>query len=229
MRAYKFLNADDVPKMMAGSILMRPLRYFRDIEAKMGTWIGDGLENSVEITLSRTHGLTYDEAKSVMPPGYSFDDTGFPLNITEGVRFIYESGDEKFVFCISVGDFGHLREAMCVRSERNPQPYDACVEIMYVKSFFQHIVNTGMIGQARFLDVFEPPGLGKVRYEDVSRSVASLPLAEPDPFRKRRQFQFQSESRLVATPRTVLTDAVKVTFKDAGLFIREKEVPFPKS
>jgi hypothetical protein len=223
---YKFLHEKDVEKVLDGSLMFRPLRFYRELEKTHGPWIGDELENTVKLVTGDRF-VTAAQLDRLTPTG------GFKFIagdiVVRNITIIWGgTSDPRFdpyVWCASFGTFPELCRAMCTKSDRNLDPYDACIAIPCFQSFCAHIVDAGIIdGGARVRDLrgeAKAVGYGHVTY---GPDVATPPI--PSPFLKSHTFSQQREVRWAILPDRDYGDQLFVTFPDARNFMKRNPLDF---
>jgi hypothetical protein len=211
--------------MLAGSILLRPLRYFIALEQTKGRWIGDAMEGSVMADLKGSH-----DGKAVMemtPLGHNPIISVAPglsnVTITDCVLH-YTTPTSLYVWCVSAGQLPDLRKAMCVKSGQNPNPYNACVQIIDFGAFTAHVIRNGTIGALIADKAFSRATIRPVEYGEIRKTTSRERLPTPGPFLKDKDFAFQREYRMVLEPRGDMGDAVVVHFPDAQRFLRRVDL-----
>jgi hypothetical protein len=219
--AYKFLRLKHVPLMMAGTVVLRPLSYYRQLEITQGPWIGDRMENAVETKIVRGGPVQIDELVASSPRGYDpgISGTGEVLVFDSEIRYLGQG--DPYVLCLSVGDFNDLSRTMCRKSDRNKDPYDACVMVRDVPAFLTHLKDKGTVDGKPLTEVFRGARFGSVVYSDVSRPPGAGQHDAPSPWLKDRKFSDQREIRFAAMPRSHLGDMVVVKFPDPDNFLTE--------
>jgi hypothetical protein len=161
----KFMRSVDVDKILAGSILFRPLRYYRILEIVSGDrWIGDRSEGvshwiennplASEPSDSGKISVNIDVASGAIemsgpPKGVSgivmtsgVADNIHSMGMSEGssanLRAHVVDG---FAFCFSKGDLDSLWPVMCRQTDDDP--YDAAVEI---NDLYRFVINLYFFG-----------------------------------------------------------------------------------
>lgn len=220
MRAYKFLDKADVDKMLGGTVLMRPLRHFIKLEATAGRWIGDAMESGVLANIKGLH--TAQSVSEMTPVGFSPIIGGHSVeSYMEDCIIHFKAPDDFYIWSSSVGNLKDLKSVMCIKSERNPKPYEACIEILDLEAFTRHVHATGVIGPTTFSGAFSECQLAQVSYQEVTKVPGTGRLPSPGPFIKSKDFEFQREHRFAAKPRGNLTDQIIVHFPRPAQFLRQ--------
>lgn len=211
---YKFLNKQDVDYVLQEeTILISKQSHYRSEYERTGDeWIGDPRDGDSRLRLnlftSKPSQEDIDAAARVS------------IGIDKDSRNIWMFGNEsierydEYIFCVAKGDLESLTAAMCTRSERNKNPYDACIEINDMDALCK-LLGDGCEGYARApmrgqFVVHSNSPLEDVQYVDGFRDAR---LEQHHPFVKRTIFRHQCEARIImsVSPNTdVPTIIVKV-------------------
>ncbi|WBL82294.1 hypothetical protein I3J27_18350 [Bradyrhizobium xenonodulans] len=198
---YKFLRARDVDSMMSGSVLIRPLSFYRRLEEEGGKpWIGDRLENRSEVSVGHLSDKTPELLKRIAP-------TGMPAAISpmdgakdwsvDNINFTYEFANDPWVFCASDGDLEALTKVMC---GGGGDSYDACVRIKDFSAFHRHLHERGHVDGEPLANLFKASHADRVRYDRVSIAIEEGQPLVPNPFLKDIKFADQREARYALLP-----------------------------
>ncbi|MCA1514558.1 hypothetical protein [Bradyrhizobium sp. NBAIM01] len=218
---FKFLRSRDVNSILGGSVLIRPLSFYRRIEEEGGKpWIGDRLEYTSEVLVQHISDRTTDLLKRIAP-------AGMPAAISpmEGAKdwsarnlmLSYTFIDDPWVFCASDGDLKQLTKIMCDGSEDG---YDACIKIKDFGAFVTHLYRMGRVNDKPLAVLFKGSRCDQVKYDRVSLLIEEGPPPAPNPFLKDVKFSDQQEARYVLLPANpIAEDTLFVKFPDPDKYL----------
>jgi hypothetical protein len=215
---YKFLHLRDVPSMMSGNVVIRPLSYYRRLEEQgASAWIGDRLENISEVYVDHLTDKMPDLLDHVgpegMPPGLSPMDGARDWSVSD-VTFQYQFAEDPWVFCTSDGDLKELTNVMCSADDSG---YNACVRIRDFGKFATHLYHQGRIKLKPVADLFKASRVDRVKYDRVSIKVQEGRPPVPGPFLKDVKFSSQREGRYALLPSNPIgEDILFINFPSAS-------------
>ena len=205
---FKFMNTEHIDRVLKdGTLIVSSFKYFRDLEAAHGPWIGDRLEAASELTAPADFTLTegspelqrVNEANVGMGlfTGQFAQISGGAKIEMGGVRFVQQV-EPMHIYSFASGDLDELKTRMCVEAH---QPYDACLRIIDPRALAQAICDTGDTDDGRpFKTLFAMIRHEPVRYEPVTQNIWTGNAVAPSPFRKAPHFAPQAEERFVFVP-----------------------------
>jgi hypothetical protein len=228
---YKFLHTEDIDRVLReGTLMVRSLKYFRELEDKQKPWIGDRLEGSTELTTPPTLTLTEGSPELEMVNraniGLGMFKEGF-AKVSGGGRI--EMGGAKFVhqvpsmyiYSYSCGDLDELKKAMCVDT---PEPYSACLKIKDPEGLLNTIMTQGEVltTKTAVSATFKAAGWAQVAYEDVTQDIRTGPAIAPSPFKKARRFASQCEYRFAFDPAVdAIPESIIIKISDTSKHFHE--------
>ncbi|RVL04765.1 hypothetical protein [Sinorhizobium meliloti] len=200
MKAYKFLNSCDVPKVMEdNTIKVGGLDYFRKLEGPL--WVADPSEGSIIASSGAAHypgRVPEHMARRYENMGMYFGDSIDVHVVDNGYR---DRIDDLYIFCASLDPFESARKAMCEDAPPDYR-YDSCIMIHDVRSFFDHILATGRVKNGdQYVPVtqfFKGSQIGRAEYmkRDVFEATREqIPINNP--YLKPHELHPQQEVRMV--------------------------------
>lgn len=188
-QAYKFTKAAHADLLAEGRVRLNSISYFRGRE---DVWIGDDFE-----------GRTVHDVDDYVTTGdlADFQRLGPGFRTGKGARFSGMSLAYEdricFVYCLSIGQ---LDAASAAFLNREPDFYDACVEVLKPERLGRAIFHTGTVNGKPLKQIMHPPQMGLVRYKNMVREASEIYEA-PSPFQKGLHFAEQQEFRIALYPR----------------------------
>ncbi|RVI83908.1 hypothetical protein CN188_09555 [Sinorhizobium meliloti] len=197
------MKKEHADALESGSILISTASYYRGLEDH---WIGDELENRT------VHPIDHYEATG---DHRDLNRLGPMFKTEAGAKFsnisvVYEAVN-CFVLCLSIGEIDAMAGRML---RREPDNYDACVEILNPGELFSAIYDTGATEDyGWFQDLVHAPQMGMVQYKNMVR-LGHTPYEPPSPFDKGMDFEPQQELRAAYySKRAALPDRLGINFE----------------
>lgn len=225
------MSSTYVGTFCGGSVLFRPLSYYRILEVATGDRrIGDRTEGVLRWTKANS---LAGEDSGVGNFKLQLDVTAGTLGMSGGPKLVayaqnpdgfaycrggspsitYTQITDGYAFCFSKGELDKLWLVMC--DPADVDPYDAAIEILDLQSFIWHLYFTGefRIGSQPLMyvrDVFRLEW-SRVQYRTSTDERDDRPVSEKvpllaggKPFVKGMDYESQSEWRIVLYPNTPL-------------------------
>lgn len=197
MPLFKFLNASHVHHLTKAENLRvcRQSHYRKMYERTGDDWIGDEHEGRSEVLLNEMFIEEVGPAEQMIA---ARSGIGLMLGIKhihlKNIQSVRHFND--FIFCAAQGEFDELRVAMCTKSDFNPFPYDACLEITDSSAFISCLMHGTVLCES----LTEPTqGIRSTDFSKVIYQNTPLNAFAYDhlPLIKRTKFSLQSEARLI--------------------------------
>jgi hypothetical protein len=228
-QVFKFTNSKYADSVLGGRIMVRPLSYYRNLEAQGAPpGIGDRLEFRSETFVDYLSDSHFPLHKNIGPIGMIPAISPMPGARNWSIRNVtlsYGVQLDPWVFCASHGDLTELSKTMC-RKIGPGDPYDACIRILDFARFAKRLFQLGRVQElrsCRVSDAFGNLSEGEIQYVAVRTTIQDGPPPQPHPLRKDISFGAQRESRLVLWPkREIVGDCLFIDAPSLGrLMVRE--------
>jgi len=188
--AYKFLDPDHVPNLMAGHIRLGSLRHYRKVEDRKLRDEMEGAQNyfqSEKITIDPRTGEGEPVRAKLAAIG---------IHARGRTTFVNSSFESQVgpmhIFSYSVGSLPKLAAQWT--------NYDGCVEIIDQERFAQSVLESGVLHSGPVImpvrQMFRGILHGAVSYDAIPLDIVREEVSEPSPFRKGPAFSDERESRL---------------------------------
>lgn len=220
---FKFLNSEAVDNLLAGTIRLSSLGWFRHLESTHGPWIGDRLEGAASY-----HGaLCIPPAKRLRVGNIQLSA---PRNKSAIVANLELACRHMLVFCFSDGEYSELWHEMCeLRREGGGEPYDAALQIVDTRLLAEQIWRGKILelGNDSLSKHFRPWQMQPVKYgtRELELALGAQEL-EISPFVKSERFRQQRETRIALTPHSnYMLDRIHVRIKNPHAVLRRIDAP----
>lgn len=227
MRAFKFMDSNNIDSFLAGKIRLCTLDYYRQMETD-NEWIKDS-EEGVEHILAENFSFheSFPNAErdryKLMQLGVEIAGANLPVVRFSNSTFKIQA-PTTYIFCVSGEPFDSAAKAMCIDAPVGYR-YDSCVEIDDLRTLKASIQQSWVSLLMKFPLVFFGMDINRVSYEKRPMQFSEHDSFGVDPFSKPERFRTQQEIRFVLRPKIKLPSCIFLNFDPPKGLLRRVDVP----